>query len=186
MLILWDGQHRDHIRYMRGAEYQARDKHRAQEYTEEYEFQGWDSRSPTPAPAMMSSPAPAATSALATASAPAPATMSAPAPVADATSAPASVPPVQTPQVVVIPATPESSQEQINNLNQVGHLSVPQPLPPPVRGHNFRPPSLEYSRITTPNIFRHCETPYVPPHRRRSHNPSPEYSRTPTPSPSSS
>ena len=51
-----------------------------------------------------------------------------------------------------------------------------------VRGHNFRPPSLEYSRITTPNIFRQCGTPYVPPHRQRSHNPSPEYSRTPTPS----
>ena len=47
---------------------------------------------------------------------------------------------------------------------------------PAVRGHNFRPSSLEYSRIMTPNIFHHCETPYVPPHRRRSHNPSPEHS----------
>ena len=55
-----------------------------------------------------------------------------------------------------------------------------------VRGHNFRPPSPEYSRITTLNIFCHCETPYVPPHRRRSHNPSSEYSRTPTPTPSPS
>ena len=125
---------------MRGAEYQARDERRIQEYAEEYKFQRLDSRLPTPAPAMMLSPAPAATSAPATASALAPATMSvlapatklALAPVADAMSAPASVPPVQTPQVVVIPATPESSQEQINNLNQVGHLSVPQPLPPPV------------------------------------------------------
>ena len=31
-----------------------------------------------------------------------------------------------------------------------------------VRGHNFWPPIPEYSRITTPNIFRHCKTPYVP------------------------
>ena len=129
-LILWDGQHRDRIRNMRGPEYQARIELREQEYEEEYEVQEWDNRSPTPpTPATTSSPAPAVTSAPATTSAPAPATTSAPAPVADAMSAPASVPPVQTPQVVVIPATPESSQEQINNLNQVGHLSVP---PPPV------------------------------------------------------
>ena len=91
LLILWDGQHRDHIRYMRGAEYQARDKCRAQEYTEEYEFQGWDSRSPTPAPAMTSSPAPAATSAPATASAPSPATASAPAPATMSAPAPATM-----------------------------------------------------------------------------------------------
>ena len=35
-LILWDGQHRDRIRYMRGAEYQTRDKRCTQEYAEEY------------------------------------------------------------------------------------------------------------------------------------------------------
>ena len=35
LIILWDGQHNDHIRYMRGAEYQARDQHWAQEYAEE-------------------------------------------------------------------------------------------------------------------------------------------------------
>ena len=32
-----------------------------------------------------------------------------------------------------------------------------------VRGHNFRPPILEYSQITSPNIFHHCKTPYIPP-----------------------
>ena len=31
-----------------------------------------------------------------------------------------------------------------------------------VRGHNFRPPIPEYSQITTPNIFHHCETLYAP------------------------
>ena len=35
-----------------------------------------------------------------------------------------------------------------------------------VRGHNLWPPTLEYSRIRTPNELCHCKTPYVPPHRR--------------------
>ena len=34
-----------------------------------------------------------------------------------------------------------------------------------VRGHNLQPPTPEYSQIRTPNKLRHCETPYVPPHR---------------------
>ena len=42
-----------------------------------------------------------------------------------------------------------------------------------VKGHNLQPPSLEYSRVSTPNILRHCKTPYVPPHHWWSHNPSP-------------
>ena len=37
---LWDGQNVNCIRYMRGAEYQARDKHHLQEYGQEYKIQG--------------------------------------------------------------------------------------------------------------------------------------------------
>ena len=35
---LWDGQNVDRIRYMRGAEYQARDEHHLQEYGQEYKI----------------------------------------------------------------------------------------------------------------------------------------------------
>ena len=42
-----------------------------------------------------------------------------------------------------------------------------------VRGHNFRPSSPENPRAQTPNVLRRSETPYVPPHHRRSHNHSP-------------
>ena len=55
-----------------------------------------------------------------------------------------------------------------------------------VRGHNFRPPTPEYSRTSSLNIFRHCKTPYVPPHRQRPRDPSPEYFRISTLSPSMS
>src|ERR1700761_8604882 len=39
-----------------------------------------------------------------------------------------------------------------------------------VRGHNLRPSSPENPRAPTPNILCRSETPYVPPHHRRSHN----------------
>ena len=42
-----------------------------------------------------------------------------------------------------------------------------------VRGHNFQQSSLENPRAPTPNTLHRSETLYVPPHRRRSHNPSP-------------
>ena len=42
-----------------------------------------------------------------------------------------------------------------------------------VRGHNFPRASPENLRAPTPNTLRRSETPYVPPHRRRSRNPSP-------------
>ena len=42
-----------------------------------------------------------------------------------------------------------------------------------VRGHNTGPLLPEHLRDPSPRILCHCETPYVPPHRRWPHIPSP-------------
>ena len=72
--------------------------------------------------------------------------------------------------------TPDMPKNTMNVLlYPLEHPIIPQNVDRSVRGHNFRPSSLENPRAQTPNVLRRSETPYVPPHRRRSHNrpPSP-------------
>ena len=51
-------------------------------------------------------------------------------------------------------------------------VSSSESTPESVRGHYLQTLSPEYSQTTTPNIFHHYKTLYIPPHRRRLHNPT--------------